>query len=513
MQAVFLKNKSNEIIHSIQESENLEDDIFCVGMYQPIEADYTIKIPQYLRIGKEKSFHIAFVAEEKETIEFLKEQPYSFHCEKRDGRVYFLPDKFDRNVVGESVFLYTKENEIYKITLSILPMMDEQVYEQIKKDLTSVSVRLLYKSKEDEASKRIKKEALSEYDFEIQQLEKSIKELERTLYALNQDPVSDLTWKIDRQSFRKVKRLDANSIMDHYVLQKPKIRVRAHEKTFNIHENQIIYSFLKLLEKRLQELKIEIAEKQETSNQIEQEASKKRSFDQLLQTITKLEKKIQKINQLKIFQKDKFEVHAVYPLKPSNLFVNHKKYRKVFQIMSTYKEVGSLLEQNLTEYNSVHKSSELYEIWCYFKILEILTLEKGYQIDKISWPGKISEPFVFENWHKTDIHKLLRKISNYIEKNEKKDSIKSLEELVIHLVNGEKDIYLGYNCTFKARHTAQSRFQKISNRLRPDIFYFSIRRFSLAVMQSIRIIVNRGWAYKRGIPICLNVRRINIFFV
>ncbi len=225
-----------------------------------------------------------------------------------------------------------------------------------------------------------------------------------------------------------------------------------------------------MLEKRLQELKIEIAEKQETSNQIEQEASKKRSFDQLLQTITKLEKKIQKINQLKIFQKDKFEVHAVYPLKPSNLFVNHKKYRKVFQIMSTYKEVGSLLEQNLTEYNSVHKSSELYEIWCYFKILEILTLEKGYQIDKISWPGKISEPFVFEDWHKTDIHKLLRKISNYIENNEKKDSIKSLEELVIHLVNGEKDIYLGYNCTFKARHTAQSRLHKVSNRLRPDIF-------------------------------------------
>ena len=46
--------------------------------------------------------------------------------------------------------------------------------------------------------------------------------------------------------------------MDHYVLKKPKVRTRVHEKTFHIYENQKVYNFVKLLEKRLWALEQEL---------------------------------------------------------------------------------------------------------------------------------------------------------------------------------------------------------------------------------------------------------------
>ena len=58
----------------------------------------------------------------------------------------------------------------------------------------------------------------------------------------------------------------------------------------------------------------------------------------------------------------------------------------------------------------------------------------------------------------------------------KRDSVKILEELVIHITNGENDIYLGYNCTFqgkkaqKAEVDEKEAVQYSKEQLRPDIF-------------------------------------------
>ena len=58
----------------------------------------------------------------------------------------------------------------------------------------------------------------------------------------------------------------------------------------------------------------------------------------------------------------------------------------------------------------------------------------------------------------------------------KRDSVKILEELVIHITNGENDIYLGYNCTFqgekasKAEVDEKGAVQYSTEQLRPDIF-------------------------------------------
>lgn len=71
---------------------------------------------------------------------------------------------------------------------------------------------------------------------------------------------------------------------------------------------------------------------------------------------------------------------------------------------------------------------------------------------------------------------MVHAIKKYIENREKIDSVKILEELVIHITNGKNDIYLGYNCTFqgekasKAEVDEKGAVQYSTEQLRPDIF-------------------------------------------
>ena len=155
-------------------------------------------------------------------------------------------------------------------------------------------------------------------------------------------------------------------------------------------------------------------------------AGTKKSIDELCSTITNLKGKLQAVYQLPMFKNEKYKEQKVYPLRTSNLFVNHKRYKKLFHQMRTYREMGELVEETV-QYSSYHKSSEIYEIWCYFKILEIFILEKGYVIDRISWPGKKEKPFVFESWENQDYSKVVHAIKKYIENREKRDSVKILD--------------------------------------------------------------------------------------
>ncbi len=483
MEAVFLNNKTYEIVYPAKETE--DKNYLYSGMNEPIEMEHKIWIRQYLRVDDQYFPDFAFVADEEENILFVPNQEYSFLTKKLDGKLYFIPEDFNIHLVGDTRFFYQKDGEAGSVHVRILSMLDDETYEEIRKDLTAISIRLLYKAKMEKMSLRIRQEYLSEYDLEIRQLAFSIKELERLLNALNQDPMTDMTSKPARLDFRQVKRLDANIIMDHYVLKKPKVRTMVHQKTVNTYENRKIFSFLKLLEKRLAELELEITERQKQNNPYDEAVSTeetkilgpKRSLSQMQQMICQMQMKLQEFYKLNMFQNEAFKPQKVYPLKASNLFVNHEKYRKIFHEMQTYREVGELLEDGLKlEYNSVHKSPDIYEIWSYFKILEIFILEKNYRIDRVSWPGKISEAFYFETWAPGDYRKLLGRIRDYIRVRENRDSVKSLEELVIHLVNGKKDIYLGYNCTFRGRvvprvdRNEKGNIRYSTDRLRPDIF-------------------------------------------
>ncbi len=488
MQAVFLNNKTCEIVYPAQEAENKK--YLYDGMNQPIKRGHKIWITQYLRVRGECFPRFAFLVDEGENVDFLPNQEYTFDRKREDGKIYYIPENFTMHLVGDTEFLYQKDGMAERVKVRITSMLGDDVYEEIRKDLTAISIRLLYKSKEERRSRRIRREYLSGYDLEIRQLEHSIRKMEKILKALDKDPMTDMTSRLARQKFSQVKHLDANVIMDHYVLRKPKVRTRIHEKTLNTYENRKIFSFLKLLEKRLMELEAEIGESQKQEEIYKGDSEVEgisKSLSEQRAMISELGKKLQDIYKLNMFQKEAFKLQKVYPLKTSNLFVNHEKYRKIFHEMQAYREVGWLLEESLKpEYKSVHRSPDLYEVWCYFKILEILTLEKNYRIDQISWPGKMGEAFSFENWEDGNYRKLLDRVRSYIGNREERDSIRSLEELVIHLVNGERDIYLGYNCTFRGKVVPRvdegenGDIKYSTEQLRPDIFLILNREIFFA---------------------------------
>lgn len=491
MQAVFLNYKTCERVHPVRiREDDLEAEPFYEGMNEPLKEIHDIWIMQYLRVEGACFPSVAFAAEEDEEIEFDSNQEYEMLSRKCDGYIYFIPKNFNTYTVGDVEFFYRRKGKKQKVRVHIVSMLDGKTYEKILKELTAVSIRLLYMSRDDAKNRRIKREYLTEYELEIHQLEHTIKEMSETLKVLDREPVTDMVSRTARRDFRQVKHLDANVIMDHYVLKKPKVRTRVHEKTFHIYENQKLYNFAKLLEKRLAELEQEMEAKKrqmnlavQGENRFRDNASEensgvpgmKKSIDELCSTIANLKEKLQDVYQLPMFKNEKYKEQKVYPLRTSNLFVNHKKYKKLFHQMQTYREMGELIEET-EKYSSYHKSSEIYEIWCYFKILEIFILEKGYVIDRVSWPGKKETPFKFESWEPRDYGKLVRAIKNYIQNHEKSDSVKMLEELVIHITNGKNDIYLGYNCTFQGKKAPKAEMDEkgavpySTDQLRPDIF-------------------------------------------
>ena len=259
MQAVFLNNKTCERVHPVRiRKDNPDAEPFYEGMDEPLREIHDIWIMQYLRVDGAYFPRIAFEANEDENIEFDSNQEYEILSRKTDGYTYFIPENFNIYTVGDAQFFYRKNGKKQKIRIHVASMLDGKTYEKILKELTAISIRFLYMTMNDGKNRRIKREYLTEYELEIHQLEHTIKEMSETLKALDREPVTDMISRPARQNFRQVKHLDANVIMDHYVLKKPKVRTRVHEKTFHIYENQKVYNFVKLLEKRLWALEQEL---------------------------------------------------------------------------------------------------------------------------------------------------------------------------------------------------------------------------------------------------------------
>ena len=316
MQAVFLNNKTCERVHPVRiRKDNPDAKPFYEGMDEPLREIHDIWIMQYLRVDGAYFPRIAFEANEDENIEFDSNQEYEILSRKTDGYIYFIPENFNIYTVGDAQFFYRKNGKKQKIRIHVASMLDGETYEKILKELTAISIRFLFMTMNDGKNRRIKREYLTEYELEIHQLEHTIKEMSETLKALDREPVTDMINRPARQNFRQVKHLDANVIMDHYVLKKPKVRTRVHEKTFHIYENQKVYNFVKLLEKRLWALEQELEDKKMQMNRAAQGenrskyddveensgvAGTKKSIDELCSTITNLKGKLQAVYQLPI---------------------------------------------------------------------------------------------------------------------------------------------------------------------------------------------------------------------
>ncbi|MFR4626178.1 MAG: hypothetical protein ACLT8Y_06315 [Dorea formicigenerans] len=95
--------------------------------------------------------------------------------------------------------------------------------------------------------------------------------------------------------------------------------------------------------------------------------------------------------------------------------------------------------------------------------------------------------------------------------------MKILEELVIHITNGENDIYLGYNCTFqgkkaqKAEVDEKEAVQYSKEQLRPDIFLILNKEIFFACDAKYKNYSKEFMGIQAGTQIYSNVEPINIF--
>lgn len=493
MQAVFLDEEAleNKICKRVYPEKGSKENPFYSGLEDISKEVNDIWIMEYLK-SSDKDIKLGFEVEKERNIEFIScnkaEEINKEECEKHN---YYIPNSFCTRVAGDLEYIYKLDKKEHRIRVHIVPAIKDN-YEKIIKDLINISIRFIYcsneKSNNNVEKERIKKEYLTEYELELLHLESYIKELSKILKTLDKDPMTDLVRKMDRRPFRQVKKIDSNVIFEHYVLKKEKVWTNVHERTFLISENRKIYNFLKILEQRLGDLEQEIRQN-ENNKQIDKEfveVGSEKILGDFNEKIKILREQLQSIYSLSMFSKETLDLGKVYPLKTSNLFVNHKEYNKVYRLMQSYREVGELLERN-KEYTIYCNTSEIYEIWCYFKIIQILIEENDYCIDRIAYTQdykaqkdelkkdgsqKGKSKFTFKPIEKNIYEELVSIIKNILnDKSMNSSAIKKLEDLVLHFNNGSNDIYLGYNCTFKGKtvHKAHGN-EESTEKLRPDIF-------------------------------------------
>ena len=500
MQAVFLifsKEKKNKKKFEPCDARLLYDAMeknpTLQGIREPIGAVHTICIPNYMKLPGGDSPILAFRPDSGETITPMQGQIYTFLEKQIGDERYYLPYGFSVFCPGSADFYLLVNGEEKKVRVEIAAEMGQDSYEQIIRELTDISIRLIYLS--DGKDKRMKQEYLSKYELEIRQMDHQVKELMEMLKSLSKDPMSDVTSQPALRPFRQVKHLNTNVIMDHYVLQKPRVRTSVHTKTFDIYENRKIYGFLELLEQRLDRIQREI--QNESEQQVSTVRGEQKSLEELRNTVGALSSQLQQLKKTEMFRhcrNDKRGKQKLYPLRSTNLFVNHPKYRQAFHLMSNYKDMAELMEYQIP-YLTYEKVSQLYEVWCYFKILEIFMTEYGYQIDRITKPKKKTRygriyfdyqkdkkeqmAFEFETYTASSSREIAHFVGDYIQNVMKMQGEVELQpeaalwDLVIHLTNGKDDVYLGYNCTFLGKRlskTDQNGRTYDSYDVRPDIF-------------------------------------------
>ena len=468
--------EKNQIVElPISENPDFETS-HCSGLGELHPGKNVIKVQQYFEYLSPnpgttgRTLCIAFISDGDTPIEIQENDGYVFYSEIAEpvgngngqARQYiYLPlikygkDGFNYGTKPDTAkFRFRQGETLCDVELIVVPTIGEEAYHAMINDLLSIHFQLVYRKNEKE-----KREYLSDCQRELEYLNSQVYALSKILKSLSREPMADIGKERARLPFRCVKHLDANVIMEHYVLQKPKVRTQIHKKNFNIYENQKIGTYICLLLKQL-----DILEKKIIRGDMEYQTEEKGRLlqnQQLKTQIQQMRARLNKFLKSDIFKGFKPAGKALYPLHTTNLFTNHRSYAKAFQLMRNYKKVGRLLEAR-APYYSCAKSSEIYELWCFFKILELLMVEYDYHIVRVTEKNDKTKPYQFQAVNPS------KRISDYIEQFfrglEKPDSnAEAFYDFIVYLEqrdNPEHNIYLGYNCSLSA---AQSKT------VRPDI--------------------------------------------
>ena len=374
----------------------------------------------------------------------------------RSNDVYYISE-LTYNASGSCVFDIVINQEQFQVYLRIAPVIDPEQYAILCNDIKNILCGLLLFKHKGRIKERVPGRSM-----ELQRLKSRIDSMQMIVDRLYDDPQSDMISEPARMAANKIKRIDETYIIDHYILQRPKVRTRIHSRTFNIYENMQIKKYLCSLLEEMKLLKESYSNKR-TSGLDEKEEyillNEEREFGSL-------EMKLRKLLDSRIFREIQVSEEELHT---TNLFVNHPVYQEAYRNIKGNTDMERILSMPY-QYESVKCSSEIYELWCYLKIMKML-VDEGCDIEAMQKPNEklyTANENPFEPYH---VDKLIEPI---ITKFENKTAC-NLYNLMLKMKKGEAYIYLGYNYVFEYQdqmnidHMDETNQKKARKVRRPDI--------------------------------------------
>lgn len=277
----------------------------------------------------------------------------------------FVDTKF-LDACGERHYVITGKDGSEKIFIAQIGAMipDKDTFEKMWNDIKRISLKLLFNP--DSAQKR--KTPGDGYQIEV--FKQKVTKVSRIIDALNKEPQRDYLVQEEIIPFRLVKRIDAKTVMDHYVLNKNRVRAKVHIESFDIYENRLIKAYLESLVSELRLLR--------NDKKVDMEDPKSKDIINRNKELEKIEIQIQNLLNKKMFDEI---ISSNERLHSTNLFVNHPQYKKAYDMIKRNTPAEDVIAMKC-RYENVKKSLDIYEIWCFFKILELLVYEFGYDVER-----------------------------------------------------------------------------------------------------------------------------------
>ena len=303
---------------------------------------------------------------------------------------------FNVQAIVNNTVVYTSPNVI------VLPScITSNDYITMLNDLVRINRKLINKEKSISLGQNAKT------TFEKEKV--AVKELYKYLILINKSPETNLIKEVKALVRNKVKKYNTKTIINLSVSDSPKIKAEIDVETTNTYEHKVIYQFIIRLKNYLEMkysqimddtqnliktyssdfLKGELREKEYLIKLYEENQernilkNKLMDFEQEIQVqYEQIVKTLEQIEKIELFSKITKE--NVF-IQPTALFLFNPLYSKVWNIIKEIPEIKDdnylttfSLTQNINSV-SVENTEQIYEYWCFIKMLDLLT-GLGWQI-------------------------------------------------------------------------------------------------------------------------------------
>ena len=439
MKAVLItKNQSAEEIQVVKGEASEPAASYSECGYQGIGKELkdgdAVIIRQYLKIG-DQEVTVALQSESEQAVECFSDDTIDkiekidpIQIKKDNANAYYYILKYNKAVPG----LFTVSiNGAEKTTVSvtIVPAMSEKDYDEIVHDLYQICADLIISSGTGIGKQRRLGET-SSLQRNVNQWDMRLRGIRAILLKLSEKPETDVIGVPERVPFHKIKSFDDRLLLEHHIKGQHKVTTRVHQQTCDIYENRILLGYVMKLKEHIEWL-TRNAEQAESEMKVLSQEEKGRSTEELKRQLFRMRESVQTLLELDIFSGVKDG--KGFPHR-TNLFLNHPLYAKAYSYINETAMLDKTFRQ-FPPYKNLAKASRIYELWCFFQILQIMTRDFKFRVQNC-W---------YENERKDTEWKTL--VNEIVEHNQNQED--TLYSLLLKLTpeneSEGKPIYLAYN--------------------------------------------------------------------